>query len=651
MKYTSNHRQTHLRLQEWSTPQRLITASYFFWNSGLPMQKSQKGLMQSLLYQVLLASPELVPKLAEEHRLGEPWETKELFTALQAISRETQLSVKYCFFVDGLDEYEGNTDDIVNLLQELATSPNIKLCISSRPWNAFLDAFDNSEWTLTLERMTKADIETYVKDLLEENVAFQKLAIQDPRCHELVPQIADKAHGVWLWVFLVVRALLRDIKGEEEYLFLQRRLDSFPAELEDYFANILNRIDKIYLEETSRIFLTTVEAVRPLPLLGLQYLSIKKDTPQYAIAAEVSPVESEEALQTFHRWRKLLNSRCSDLLEVTVKETEPTFLKYQVDFLHRTVRDFLRDNYRNELRRRAGEQFNPTGSLCSILLALIKRLPLSKDFRLHLNQLFGLVDELVYYSREIELRNGSPNTSILYELDRACSIQASDLGAHWTNARDPPTPSTTFKEYGQCNLLAFAIQSRLYLFTQEYLDAHADALKGKRGRPYLDYALRPKRVTPESLPYQYQYQDTSIDVRTIRLLLSLGSDPNQKIYLYNGQTVWSLFLASCYANARTVPSHIKDAWSEAIELLIDNGADPHVQCENPIESEFKKVGKTARYKQDVLVETEPRILSVEQVLRRALEEHQASRLLRRMKEVAEQRRGPSSVLWRMLGWT
>lgn len=163
--------------------------------------------------------------------LREPWKRSELFEALDKVSKQTTLPGKFCFFVDGLDEYEGDDEDIIALLQDLASSPSVKICVSSRPWNAFLDAFDDSEWKLVLQDLTRNDMRTYVQIMLVRNEIYCKLSKDDKRCETLIPQIAQKAQGVWLWVYLVVRDLLRDLKGGEEFPLLQRRLDSFPTEV------------------------------------------------------------------------------------------------------------------------------------------------------------------------------------------------------------------------------------------------------------------------------------------------------------------------------------------------------------------------------------------------------------------------------------
>jgi hypothetical protein len=216
--------------------EQLFTASFFFWNSGFPMQKSQAGLLQSLLYQVLRACPSLIMEVCPSKAPGEPWKRRELFEALNKVSKQNILPAKFCFFVDGLDEYEGDNEDIIALLQDLAASLSVKICVSSRPWNAFLDAFDNSEWKLALEDLTRNDMRKYVYTILVQNEAYYKMSKDDPRYETLVPQIARKAQGVWLWVYLVVRDLLRDLKGEEEFPLLQHRLDSFPNEVRLHFS-------------------------------------------------------------------------------------------------------------------------------------------------------------------------------------------------------------------------------------------------------------------------------------------------------------------------------------------------------------------------------------------------------------------------------
>ena len=61
MKYLLGHWLTQRNLDVWAEDYQLITAS-FFWNAGrISLQKSQAGMLRSLLYQILRQSPELIP--------------------------------------------------------------------------------------------------------------------------------------------------------------------------------------------------------------------------------------------------------------------------------------------------------------------------------------------------------------------------------------------------------------------------------------------------------------------------------------------------------------------------------------------------------------------------------------------------------------
>ena len=220
MKLISNHPQTRDALQDWADKEACLIASHFFWSGGVLLQKSQTGLLQSLLYQILRHHPALIKLVFPEEwhaRYADPlnfnprqlWSYEELSIAFKRLSEQKSLSFKICMFVDGLDEYQGEHRDIVSILQQAATSPNIKVCLSSRPWNVFQNAFGGSENKITLQDYTKNDIRDYVCGILYHDTQFTELAEKNvQQAHDLRDQITEKANGVFLWVFLVVRSLL-----------------------------------------------------------------------------------------------------------------------------------------------------------------------------------------------------------------------------------------------------------------------------------------------------------------------------------------------------------------------------------------------------------------------------------------------------------
>jgi len=53
MKFLYDHEQTRKLLTSWASPIKLDLANFFFWNSGTTDQKSQSGLLRSLLHEIL----------------------------------------------------------------------------------------------------------------------------------------------------------------------------------------------------------------------------------------------------------------------------------------------------------------------------------------------------------------------------------------------------------------------------------------------------------------------------------------------------------------------------------------------------------------------------------------------------------------------
>jgi len=135
----------HLRV--WADNSPLVRAHFYFWNPGQQMQKTLKGLLQTLLYHILQACSDLAPTLCPERWTAESraqgstskqaWTLNELRRALTIFKAQCSAKTKFYFHIDGLDEYHGDCWEVIETLQDLSRAPNIKLCLSSRPWNEF----------------------------------------------------------------------------------------------------------------------------------------------------------------------------------------------------------------------------------------------------------------------------------------------------------------------------------------------------------------------------------------------------------------------------------------------------------------------------------------------------------------------------------
>lgn len=115
MKFLVNDRRTREAVRTWAGEKRLIVASYFFWNAGTNMQKSQHGLLQTLLYIVLQQWPPLVSQVCQAQlqkaAFSGPiisWRKAEILNVLNHLRMQTSDSTRLCFFIDGLDEFDGD---------------------------------------------------------------------------------------------------------------------------------------------------------------------------------------------------------------------------------------------------------------------------------------------------------------------------------------------------------------------------------------------------------------------------------------------------------------------------------------------------------------------------------------------------------------
>ncbi|KAK8061161.1 hypothetical protein PG997_015382 [Apiospora hydei] len=560
MKFASKHDDTRQALRQWAGSSQLNTANFFFWNQGYEMQKSKTGLIQSLLYQVLSKAPDLIPQICYDHPAHEQWDFNDLTAAFQSITERHDMPAKFCFFIDGLDEYGGSDEDLSQ------TIPGGK--------------FQQKKYSLAIEHFTKGDMETHVRHTLGQNEKFQLLGNSDALLKEMIAAISKHAQGVWLWVFLVTRDLVKAVNHDESSKKLQEIIETFPKDLESYFENVINRIEPHYRQEMAKIFLITLEEVQPLPLYAFSLLERERRNPHYAIKAPMAAITESELSSIETPWKSRIINRCGDLLTVT-PGPHPTFLHNSVDFLHRTVRDFLQDCYLPKLKSELGAlEYSPLLSLCNMTLFLLKKLDRNdlSDRKLReksIRRTIGLVDELLYYAHEYEaVEGGSDLVPILDEVDRVNCVHAGKLRNHWTHARDLPSRRglDEYDEGDNYNFLALTVQARLVGYVREKLQTDRKRMK-KDGRPLLDYALRPRRVTALKMPYHSARADPSVDVRMIRLLLEFGASPNQDVHL-NRRTVWALFLLSMYETKNRDEDNydLTTAWYAACELLVLHGA-------------------------------------------------------------------------------
>lgn len=287
MKFLSDHPETQRALNKWAGPKKLHVASYYFWNRGFELQKSQRGLLRTLLFQILKNTPNSVPAVCP--RLPEEdWKVEELKMMLRKVVQLDSVPAKFCFLIDGLDKYDGDEEDLVDILSFFSGTLDVKLCISCRPRLVLDEAFAAYREHLVISDFTKDDIKTFVRTWLQTNLKFRKLQASDTACEEIMTQVAEASKGVWLWVCLVTHDLVRTVNRNEGIPMLRKILDQFPKELEDYFRFIIEGVERPFRKEMAQIFLITIDEVQPLPLFAFSLLEMERSNADYAISAPIT---------------------------------------------------------------------------------------------------------------------------------------------------------------------------------------------------------------------------------------------------------------------------------------------------------------------------------------------------------------------------
>jgi hypothetical protein len=358
MKYLLQHEETSRSLQQWASDKELFIGSHFFWTMGTNLQKSQIGLLRTMLFQLLKSHPDLVP-VACPDRLSiknfehlESWTMEALVRSFRLLLSYQPLAIRMCFFIDGLDEYSGIHTDLVGLLDSFAKSDCIKICVSSRPWPEFREAYGAIPYRLCIHEFTRPDIHAFAHGRLTENPRFEALRRENSgeEADRLVDEITARAEGVFLWVYYVVRSLLRGLSNRDDIYVLRTRLLQFPQELTDFFKHMFHAIDSVYKPQAAMLLKMLAASEQPLPIFPLVLADLEsrftngrgdpgtfsKHLPlAYALPFDVSRFEQE---------REAITGRCRDLIHaVDVGEPgSPVRLwDIRIGFLHRTVSDFI----------------------------------------------------------------------------------------------------------------------------------------------------------------------------------------------------------------------------------------------------------------------------------------------------------------------
>ena len=352
MKYIFNTAITKQALLTWAAGRQLLVASYFSWNLGSSLQKTHIGLLRSVLHDILEQVPDLIPIVLPKLLRAASVDAKEeptiveLKNAFLKLAEQTSMQLSICLFIDGIDEFEDDHVDIVNLLGSIP-SMHLKVVLSSRPLSVCVDAFGNCSG-LRLQDLTYKDIRSYTSDKVRAHKRWRELLDEEGQeAEKLVDATAEKAEGVFLWVILAVASLLEGLRNYDRLSDFQRRLEILPPDLENLYSHMLNRMEPLYIRQASQLLQIVLQHTRlevDQPLSSLQLSFADEADPETAFSQEIRPLSTSSRLIRCRAMEGRVRSRCCGLVEIwqdwRLDENE-RILKSRVIFLHRTVVEFL----------------------------------------------------------------------------------------------------------------------------------------------------------------------------------------------------------------------------------------------------------------------------------------------------------------------
>ncbi|KAF5635799.1 hypothetical protein F52700_5111 [Fusarium sp. NRRL 52700] len=353
MKFLMSHSRTLDALKEWKKD--VIIISHFFWKPGSTMQHSAKGLLCSLLRQILKndksishSSLERMIKDKEEKETPSDWDQHELRDLLLLYRNHSSQPI--CFFIDALDEIspEQDTLDTLKILEAL-TSPTIKICLSSRPERLFRLHLQDKP-SLEIHKLTRPDIEQYSKIAIRDSIVLKPRGLN---VSNLAWRIGDMSQGVFLWAVLVTRSLIRGISNGDSKRDIDRRLNSTPQDLMHLYRDILMRsaADHSMYQQSSSMIFNLVLTMKDVPMLLFEAIVATDGALLDQFVVQGKGIRPHDLLTKVLRLLSTLDVGCAGLLEVSssMKESPPTcklkplltWLEATVTFIHRSAEEFL----------------------------------------------------------------------------------------------------------------------------------------------------------------------------------------------------------------------------------------------------------------------------------------------------------------------
>ncbi|KAH9906239.1 hypothetical protein F4778DRAFT_725077 [Xylariomycetidae sp. FL2044] len=613
LKFVFEDPRTGQALQRWVSKGdgELIRASFFFSNLGSDLQKSQTGLLRGLLYEILQNHPALISKVMPDlwmtirtRKLLDPPSLTELLKWFHVLIEQTASRFRIFFLIDGIDEYEGDHLDIVNLIRSASSREHVKFLISSRPLPSCVASFSSLPG-LRLQDLTRNDIQLYAEEWLKDPLHQE---YQD-RWKEIINPIVEKSCGVFLWVVLVVRSVLAGLHNHDHLNELLDRLNELPTELKDLYAHMLRRLPVSYRENASQLFqicLLARDIQSDQHWFAPRQLHFAETDNHDVVKTPMGPLPSAMESRIGNTVEGRIRSRCYGLLEIVPTKSQMGRLSgtslnaVSVEFIHRSAVEFLRapEVWSSILAFTADTPFHPAVRLLQSSVLICKTI--TDNFNLEWSLVWYFMQRALIYASIAEQANKPVSTEYLRELDAV-------MGRHWKEAGRCILGSNSSWTTGHWSR-AFELYHRpnsrdlVTLYSaRRPLSFHSLAVYFCLNKFIQDESLKPKQTTAllyDALRYALTERPSPIPIfsppmapryaSVCNLLLSQGADPNAQID-DRTQSAWQFMLLHAAREAPKKQSFHQEfeaqgaaySYSKLLVSFVKHGADVNLVVDWP----------------------------------------------------------------------
>ena len=403
MKFVTCHPRLREELTTWSGTLPLLVSSYYSWDAGADsLQRSMDGMRRTLLYRCLKQRLELVQSVCRRQfgawRVLDgartspwTWEKERLCEAFSNLVDQSGRSFRLVLFIDGLDEFGiEHQDEIIDMVKALGGSRHIKICVSSRPWTKFQEAFDQGP-SLEIHKLTAADIDSYVAGSFQTCRAFCDRRVLFPdEAKRILAEISKRAEGIFLWVSVVTRHLMEGLQSGRTTTLDQMEtiLSNLPDDMQELYSKIYSCIDPKDKQISSMFLLLALATYVPLDAETCWRAEGQPLPP--------GPLSDEARKSLVSLVRRRVNTYTRGLLEV---ETDGS-----INLLHRTVKEWTSEpRVQAEIRSSCPPGFNAYLSLMKAGTDMLPEPELSSESRprQYQTRFFEPIARILSYGSEV----------------------------------------------------------------------------------------------------------------------------------------------------------------------------------------------------------------------------------------------------------